>query len=107
MEKPAQVYEVMVDDNYHYVDESERYRLGAFDSCAEATAACRKLVDEYLLSAAKPGMAAEELWESYAAFGEDPFIVSTDEGCAFSAWDYARQRCHDLCGPDSDRAEDA
>jgi hypothetical protein len=32
MEKPYTVY---VDDNFHYMDESERYKLGDFDDCRE------------------------------------------------------------------------
>jgi hypothetical protein len=31
-------YEVYVDDNFHFLDESERYRLGAFETCEEAVA---------------------------------------------------------------------
>jgi len=32
-------------------------------------------------------------------FGDDPFIVATDETPAsFSAWDYARQRCEERAG---------
>jgi hypothetical protein len=58
------------------------------------------VVDDYLRSSIKPGIAAEELWAGYARFGEDPFIVSADEECVFSAWDYARQRCEALCRPD-------
>ena len=37
-------YIVEVDDNFHYMDESERYRLGEFDSCAAAIAACKQLI---------------------------------------------------------------
>jgi hypothetical protein len=92
-------YTVMVDDNFHYMDESERYRLAEFGSCAEAIAACRNLIDDYLISAYKSGMEAEQLWASYVTFGEDPFIMTTDEQCKFSAWDYARQRCEALCRP--------
>jgi hypothetical protein len=43
-------------------------------------------------------MSAEELWDSYKSFGEDPFIQSVDVApVRFSAWDYARGRCADLC----------
>lgn len=34
-------YEVYVDDNFHFMDESERYKLGAFETCEEAIAACK------------------------------------------------------------------
>lgn len=29
-------YKVMVDDNFHYMDESERYELGIFPTAEEA-----------------------------------------------------------------------
>jgi len=102
----TQSYTVMVDDNYHYhfMDESERRQLAAFDDCAAAIAACQRLVDDFLQSAYRPGMTAEALWASYTRFGDDPFIVTTDEQCLFSAWDYARQRCEALCRPGRDGA---
>ena len=34
----------------------------------------------------------------YTQFGEDPYVISDDVGCAFSAWGYARLRCAELCG---------
>ena len=64
---------------------------------ALAVAAAKKIVDEYLASAYEPGMAAEELNRSYLLFGEDPYIVPRDAGSEFSARDYARERCGELC----------
>lgn len=43
-------YIVYVDDNYHYMDESERYTLGEFTNCTEAIAAYHEIVDEFLES---------------------------------------------------------
>jgi hypothetical protein len=94
------LFKVFVDDNFHYMDESERYQLGEFLTLEEAIAASRKIVDEYLLSAYQPGMTAESLYQSYVAFGEDPFILAVPgQGAAvlFSAWEYAKQRCQELC----------
>ncbi len=108
MEQPAEQthsYKVMVDDNFHYMDESERYQLAEFNSCAAAISACKKLVDDYLLSAYIPDMTPDQLLVSYLSFGEDPFIISTDEQCSFSARDYARQRYEVLCQPRYDEAE--
>ena len=94
------LYVVFVDDNYHYMDESERYQWRGFPTCAEATAACRGIVDAYLESAYRPGMSAAELWDSYRSFGEDPFIRAPgDPACTFAAWTYARARCDVLCQP--------
>jgi hypothetical protein len=93
-------YKVLVDDNYHYMDESERYELGMFPTLAAAIEASQKIVDEFLLSAYQPGMTIGALLESYTFFGEDPFIVPTageEGGVLFSARDYAKQRCEELC----------
>ena len=90
-------YVVMVDDNFHFMDEGERYRAGEFADVAAAIETCRRIVDEYLESALKPNMTAGQLWESYTFFGEDPFILSVDAPAAtFSAWDYARLRVEEL-----------
>ena len=92
-------YRVMVDDNYHYMDESERYQHGEFATLDAAIAAARKIVDEYLESAYKPGMSGDELMASYCQFGEDPFITGPEvKGVVFSARDYARERCPEICG---------
>jgi hypothetical protein len=84
---------VMVDDNFHFMDEDSRYCLGEFDNEAEALAAARQVVDRFLLENYKSGMTAEELWEGYANFGEDPWISNH----SFSAWEYARKRCLVIC----------
>jgi hypothetical protein len=66
------------------------------DDYDEAVSACRKIVDEYLESAVAE--TAEELWDSYTSFGEDPWIdapppVGSEK---FSAWTYAKQRAFEL-----------
>lgn len=94
----AFTYTVYVDDNFHYMDESERYKLGDFESCEAAVAACKKIVDDFLDQGYTPGMRFAELYGGYTMFGEDPFIVSDDARCRFSAWSYARQRSRELCG---------
>mgnify|MGYP003382848982 CR=1 FL=1 len=85
---------VLVDDNYHFMEEEARYCLGEFSSEAEALAAARKVVDEFLFQHYAPGVTADTLWESYMAFGEDPWIENHD----FSAWEYAKDRCREVCG---------
>lgn len=82
-------YTVYVDDNFHYMDESERYKLGEFDDCAAAIAACKQIVDECLLHNCGK---AEDWYVTYLMFGEDPFIHTDDPICKFSARDYARER---------------
>lgn len=101
--KHSHKYSVLVDDSFHHMDPRERYCLGEFDDCLDAVAACKELVDNYLRQAYKPSMATAQLWRSYTMFGDDPFIVRNhvhdeqDEQCRCSAWDYAKQRCKELC----------
>ena len=100
-------YKVFIDDCFHYMDESERYALGEFPTLEAAIEASERIVDEYLLSAYSPGLAAQELVASYASFGEDPFIVDTSgaaAGVLFSARAYASRRAKVLCGSMPDQA---
>jgi hypothetical protein len=94
-------FELFVDDNYHYMDEDSRYRVGSFTSYSEALAKAKAIVDTFLEDSHQPGMTSKELFEGYVGFGEDPFIVPAGNPY-FSAWDYARVRCLELC-----RDEDA
>ena len=91
-------YRVLVDDNFHYMDESERYELGTFASLEAAVQAAQAIVDSFLASEYKPGMTAHQLYGQYTSFGDDPFILASDHSkVTFSAWDYARRRCEELC----------
>jgi hypothetical protein len=94
------VYVVLVDDNFHYMDEQERLRHGAFLTKEEAVAACRELVDTWLADTHKPGMTALELYELYVMFGEDPYVVPPSGAVEveFSARAYARERAGTVCG---------
>jgi hypothetical protein len=38
-------YKIMVDDNFHYMDDEDRYELGIFSTIEEAIAACKRIVD--------------------------------------------------------------
>lgn len=95
--KDNKKYIVYVDDNFHYMDEDERYKSGEFDDCESAKKRCMEIVDEYLINAYQSGMAWNQLWSSYKSFGEDPWIASSDVTCKFSAWDYAEKRCKEIC----------
>jgi hypothetical protein len=89
-------YRVLIDDNFHYMDEDERYEHGQFDSLEAAIAACKHIVDAFLEESYTPGMTAASLYDSYTAFGQDPFIVGGEGGVLFSAWDYAKARCTEI-----------
>jgi hypothetical protein len=92
----------MVDDNFHYMDESERWELGVFSTAEEALEACRRLVDRSLLESYKDGATADELFDDYKSFGDDPFIIALEDAprVSFSAWTYARQRASELTTAD-------
>ncbi len=97
-------YKVLIDDNFHYMDEEARIEHGIFKSSEKAVAACHRIVDESLRHLHEPGMSAAELIAQYALFGDDPFIVTlgdtgaTGPPVSFSARDYARERCAAICG---------
>ena len=96
------MYTVLVDENSHEQDETERYEHGTFATYDEAVAACQRIVDEFLALQYRPGMAADDLYRLYTMFGEDPFIRSDGpdgdpRSSIFSAWEYAQLRCALLC----------
>lgn len=90
-------YKVLVDDNFHYMDESERQELGEFDTREKAIAAWKKIVYEFLYENYKPGMTSDELHAQYTLYGEDPYIVASDEKVPFSAWEYASVKAKQIC----------
>ena len=91
-------YSVYVDDNYHYMDEEARYKLGDFATLDEAVAACKRTVDQFIQNEVSPDATADERYAQYTGFGPDPFIVTDDPGAGsppFSAWSYAKERCQE------------
>jgi len=86
-------YTVMIRENSHFMDDEGEYKHGDFNSCEEAVAACKKIVDEYL---EEYGGTAKDLWKAYTMYGYDPYIISDDEKCSFSCWNYAKKRCEEL-----------
>ena len=100
-------YRLMVDDNFHYMDEDDRYQAGTFATAAEAVAAARKIIDDWLAFNHKPDMTADALYGHYISFGDDPFVMAPEgePAIAFSAWDYARERAQAMCGGKSKAGE--
>ena len=92
-----QRYTVMVDDNFHYMDEEHRYEIGTFASYEAAVEACKKIVDEELRDILKQGTKPEELSATWALYGSDPFIVGASR--RFSARDYVTEKVQELGGP--------
>jgi hypothetical protein len=94
-------YKIMVDDNFHYGEEDERAEHGVFATAEAAVAVCRQLVDQSLMAEYRDGETAEQLFERYTSFGEDPFVVALDGApkVEFSAWNYARDCASKLTAP--------
>ncbi|MBN2324784.1 MAG: hypothetical protein JXQ30_13705 [Spirochaetes bacterium] len=90
-------YELYVDDNSSY-DEDERYEAGEYETIEAAVEAAKKIVDHFLESVfrKRPGLSAEELYIKYEQAGEDPWIHPNFSD--FNSWDYAKQRCDEICG---------
>jgi len=96
-------YVVMIDDNFHFMDESERTRDSEHATADAAVARCKAIVDEWLGLAARNApepMTAAQLLETFHYFGEDPFVLAPPgaERVAFSAWEYARESAKEICG---------
>ena len=92
-------YRVLINDNAHYMDETERTDHGVFANADEAIAACKEIVDDELTTMHKTGMTAMELYSLYVGFGPDPFVVPLDPKdpvVEFSAWTYAKDQCEHL-----------
>jgi len=96
-------YKIIIDDNFHFTDEKQRYEWKSFLTVEEAIAECKRIVDSDLIGFLKPGITAAELYDMYETFGDDPFIVAVDpndQAAHFSAWDYAKERSSVLTSPD-------
>ena len=87
-------YSVYAYSSFHLMGDAEKYLLGEFGDCASAVAACKKLVDDFLLSirATSP----EALLDEYQNSGAEPYIASDDPACRFSATAYARRRIGEI-----------
>ena len=94
-------YRVIGADNAHYMDAAEHSDEGDFATYQAAVAVCREIVERSLAWHYKPGMTADELYDYYTSFGDDPFVVAVGGaplGERFSAWTYAKERCRAICG---------
>lgn len=87
-----QKYTVRILDNFHFMDESEEYNSGIFNTYEEAVSKCKKIIDDFLESAHQPGETATQLYETYVMYGETPIIWGDGLG-NFSSNDYCRERC--------------
>ena len=98
-------YIVLVDDNFHYMDDTESVNEGEFDTAEAAIACAKTVVDKCLaglysqLSKQQPAgktLAADELYRHYNSFGDSPFVIAEDKTVKFSGWSYAKERCEEM-----------
>lgn len=88
-------YKVVVAEHSHYRDESAQSAGEFYKDRMEAEEACREIVRNSLPGTIE-GLSLrerEDRFKSYMMFGEDPFIVTDDPICRFSASSYARSLC--------------
>ena len=90
-----QKYTVRILDNFHFMDQSEEYNSGTYDTYDEAVAKCKAILDDFLESAYQPGETAEQLYGTYVHYGESPLIWGKNLG-DFDSNVYARERCEQI-----------
>ena len=70
---------------------------------------CREIVDRFLRHESASGVPASAVYFRYMMFGKEPSIVeyaeSPDRPPGFSAWDYAKTRCEELCSAPAERTD--
>lgn len=86
-------FHLRVYDNFHYMDESEAYNHGEYETFEEALIAAKAIVEEFFVSNWKTAPTARDLAAQYFTYGEDPIILPNEHGehSSFSAWTYAEK----------------
>ena len=87
-------YVVKIDDNYHFMDESERITAGSYDTLEEAIRKCEEITIRSLSDLYERGITPERLSAQWAMFGDDPFIVGGEGPVPFSAREFIT---YELC----------
>jgi hypothetical protein len=98
MENPVTTYKVVVQDNFHWWDETERYEFGTFTTWDEAVDACKNKIEQELEKFFEPGMDANQLYDHYIQMADEPFILASaaDAYGDFSESEYAMRHCEKL-----------
>jgi hypothetical protein len=82
--------------------ENQVRRIGEYETVAEAVAASKRTIDEFLLREFRAGVTAEQLYAQYQGFGEVPCVFRDDNQtisiAGFNHWQYAKARCGEICG---------
>jgi hypothetical protein len=94
-------FTVLVDDNFHFMNEDERWTAGTYGSLREALDECLQIVGQDLRQGYRADITATDLYESYTMMGDDPSI-SGPMKTVFSAWNYAKELAEFLAGKEED-----
>lgn len=93
-------YKIFTADNFHIYDEDDGTDpSGSYETQEEALVAAKEVVDKSLRwerSQSKDPTDPIELYDRYQDFGDSP-VIRPETDPPFSAWDYAKTRCIDIC----------
>lgn len=92
-------YQIFTGDNFHPYDEDEVDDGGKYSTQEEAIAAAKLIVDKSLRWERKQSndpADLDELLDRYMDFGDSP-VIRPDTNPPFSALEYAKGRCVDIC----------
>lgn len=81
----SEEFKVMVDDNYHFGSEGDRYTAGSFASMEEALDKCKEITIKSLKHCYEEGITPEKLSAQWAMFGDDPYVFGGTGPVPFSA----------------------
>jgi len=94
-----QKFHLRIYDNHNYMDESEAYNHGQYNSYEEAMIKAKSIVDEFFEHNWKPGVTQDYLIGQYCLYGDDPIILPNEHGKhkPFSARTYAEISAVKIC----------
>jgi hypothetical protein len=94
-----QKFHLRIYENNHYMDESEAYNHGQYNSYEEAMIKAKSIVDEFFEHNWKPGVTPDYLIGQYCLYGDDPIILPNEHGKheRFSARTYAEISAVKIC----------
>jgi len=92
--QPKERFEVVMLDNFHFMDEGEDYVAKRFDTYDEAVSYSKGIIDSEFLNMVKPDDTAETLLRKWSGFSETPFVRGPKPATAddFRATEYVKSR---------------
>lgn len=93
-------YCVLIDDNFHYMDEDRRSHLAVYPSYEDALERAKGITRKSVLR--NKGATPEETYDNYTDFGDDPFIQAIGGAPEpierYSAWTAAKLFAKEIHG---------